>query len=114
VKWRPPTLVDADYNAIKERSKAILADSRQKVFGVTPELRTEYEAIEQTRTEYERACKVAEENGTTPPDSKGVELRATEELYAELETQEANLAMNLNTNPGVVEQYEKRKKEVSS
>jgi structural maintenance of chromosomes protein 5 len=92
----------------------VLADSRQKVFGVSPELRAEYEVIEQTRTEYERACKVAEEEGKTPPDAKDVELRSTEELQAELETQEANLAMNLNTNPGVVEQYEKRKKEVSN
>lgn len=105
--------MDEAYNAIKEKSKAVLADSRQKVFGIEPELRAEYEEIEQVRSEYEKACKTAEEQGTTPPPSDGVELRTMDELHAELETQQANLEMNLNTNPGVVEQYEKRKKEVS-
>ena len=106
------TSVDEAYNAIKEESKAVLANSRQKVFGVDAQLRAEYEEIERVRGDYEQACKTAEEQGTMPPSNKGVELRTTDELYAELETQQANLAMNLNTNPGVVEQYEKRKKEV--
>ena len=35
------------------------------------------------------------------------------ELREELETQQANLDLNLATNPGVVEQYEKRKRDVS-
>jgi chromosome segregation ATPase len=78
-----------------------------------PDLRAEYEEIEQRRTEYEKECKKAETDGSTPPSNEGVELRSTDELRAELDTQQAKLEMNLNTNPGVVEQYEKRKKEVN-
>jgi structural maintenance of chromosomes protein 5 len=105
--------VNKAYNAIKEKSQQVLEVSRQKVFALEPELREEYGEIEQTRIEYDNACKKAEKDGTAPPSGEGVELRSTEELRAELETQQANLEMNLNTNPGVVEQYEKRKKDVS-
>lgn len=35
-----------------------------------------------------------------------------EELQAELATQQANLEMIMQTNPGVIEQYEKRQAEV--
>jgi chromosome segregation ATPase len=105
--------VDKAYNAIKGESKQVLEVSREKVFGASEELREGYEKIERRRTEYEKAYNKAEQDGTTPPPSTDVELRSTEELQAELETQQANLEMNLNTNPGVVEQYEKRKKEAS-
>jgi hypothetical protein len=104
--------VNKTYNNIKDASKKILDISRKKVFGVEPELREEYELIEQKRTEYDKACEQAAANGAPPPPVDGVELRSAEELEAELQIQEANLEMNLNTNPGVVEQYEKRKQEV--
>jgi chromosome segregation ATPase len=97
---------------IKDKSKAILEQSRKMVFNSEPELKADYEAIHQARNDYDATLKEAEERGTVPPPTEGVELRTTNELHAELETQEANLEMNLNTNPGVVEQYEKRKKEV--
>lgn len=38
--------------------------------------------------------------------------RTVEQLRAELDTQQASLDMILLTNPGVVEQYERRKEEV--
>ena len=79
---------------------------------MTPELREAYDEIEGRRIAYNSDLKAAEENNTTPPSSEDVELRNTEQLEADLETQKAALEMNLNTNPGVVEQYEKRKKEV--
>jgi structural maintenance of chromosomes protein 5 len=105
-------LVNKTYNSIKDASKRILDISRKKVFGVEPELREEYELIEQKRTEYDKACEQAAAAGAPPPPVDGVELRSAEELEAELQIQEANLEMNLNTNPGVVEQYERRKQEV--
>lgn len=37
-----------------------------------------------------------------------------EQLGAELEVQQANLEMIMQTNPGVIEQYERRKEEVRS
>lgn len=81
---------------------------------IDDELRQEFTAIEDARLVYEKECAKAEENGTTPPSSDGVELRSADELQADLDIQTTNLEMNLNTNPGVVEQYEKRKVEVSN
>jgi hypothetical protein len=59
------------------------------------------------------ALEKSKEDGNPPPDPEGVELRSREELENELERQRAKLDLNLNTNPGVVEQYEKRKRDVS-
>ena len=59
------------------------------------------------------ALEKSKKDGTPPPDPEGVELRSREELENELERQKAKLDLNLNTNPGVVEQYEKRKRDVS-
>lgn len=38
--------------------------------------------------------------------------RTVDQLRADLEVQQANLEMIMQTNPGVIEQYEKRKAEV--
>ncbi|KAE9388443.1 hypothetical protein BT96DRAFT_782413, partial [Gymnopus androsaceus JB14] len=64
------------------------------------------------REEYEVACTAAKENGTAPPSTKGVDLRLADECRAELETQEAQLELVSKTQPGVIEQYEKRKRDV--
>lgn len=66
------------------------------------------------RTEYENALQNAESNGTTPPSAEGVDLRTADEYRAELESQEAQLELVSKTQPGVIEQYEKRKRDVSS
>jgi len=63
--------------------------------------------------DYDNALKTAEENRTTPPAQEGVDLRTADELQAELANQKAQLELNMITNPGIVEQYEKRKKDVS-
>jgi lipopolysaccharide biosynthesis regulator YciM len=106
------SLADKAFQTSKERSKEALEQSRQKIGEVSQELRDAYDDIEGRRIEYEKDFKEAEVNNTTPPSAENVELRNMEQLEADLETQKANLEMNLNTNPGVVEQYEKRKKEV--
>jgi hypothetical protein len=62
---------------------------------------------------YDKEVTAAEEQGRPPPPPDGVDLRSLDELQAELDTQRAALELNLNTNPGVVEQYEKRKRDVS-
>jgi structural maintenance of chromosomes protein 5 len=104
--------VDQTFNAIKVTSKQALDDSRQILNDATPELRAEYQAIEDVRARYEKDLATAEKDGLSPPSSEDVDLRSLEELRAELETQKANLDLNLATNPGVVEQYEKRKRDV--
>lgn len=79
----------------------------------TPEVQEQYKQIEKDRVEYETAAKEAAEQGMPPPEvPESIDMRSSDELQAELETQRANLEMNLNTNPGVIEQYEKRKRDV--
>lgn len=79
---------------------------------INPELREEYHAIEATRANYDKDLATAESDGTTPPPAEGVDVRTLDELQAELEKQQTNLELNLATNPAVVEQYEKRKRDV--
>lgn len=105
-------LADQAYNAVKAESKRALDDSKLVLNEVTPELREEYQVIENVRLQYERELNAAKENGLPLPPTEGVDLRTSEELREELETQRANLDLNLASNPGVVEQYEKRKREV--
>ena len=61
---------------------------------------------------YEKELELANRQGLPEPDASAVDFRTVDELQAELETQRANLDMNLNTNPGIVEEYEKREQDV--
>lgn len=90
-----------------------LKDSREVISQMRDELQAEYKEIEDLRLAYEKDVKEAEQAGRTPPSSEGVDLRTVDELEAELEAQKAQLDITLATNPGVVEQYEKRKRDVS-
>ena len=105
-------LVDQAYNAIKAQSKTALDKSKEVLREATPELRAEYHVIEEARVQYERDLAVAERDELSPPSTEGIDLRTLDELQSDLETQQANLDLNLATNPGVVEQYEKRKRDV--
>ncbi|KAF8637018.1 hypothetical protein AX17_003102 [Amanita inopinata Kibby_2008] len=106
--------VDAAYQRVKQESKEMLEVTREVLVGISQELRGEYEAIENKRTEYDKALKAAQEEGGTLPSAEGVDTRSLDELKTELETQRANLELNLNTNPGIVEQYERRKREIEA
>ena len=105
--------VDNAYKRIKQESKDLLEQSRAVVAGIAGELREEYDEIERKRMEYDKARRAAEQEGRAPPPAKGVDVRSLEELQAALETQQANLELNLNTDIHIVEQYERRKQEVS-
>jgi hypothetical protein len=78
------------------------------------DVREEYHQIEEVRLRYEREEKEAREKGSLPPDGSAIDFRTVEELKAELETQKAKLDLNMITNPGVIEQYEQRKLDVST
>jgi chromosome segregation ATPase len=87
--------------------------SQQMLLQLPEELRDEYQEREQARGPYDKAVEEAVKSGEEPPaPEEGIDVRSMEELQTELEKQEANLEMNVNTNPGVVEQYEKRKRDV--
>ncbi|KAJ3780522.1 hypothetical protein GGU10DRAFT_391209 [Lentinula aff. detonsa] len=104
--------IDAEYNEAKKRSKEALNDSRDALNTTTDEVREQYQEIQDKRTEYEQALKLAEANGTAPPSAEGVDLRTADEYRAELESQQAQLELVSKTQPGVIEQYERRKKEI--
>lgn len=108
----PIAAVDAQFQTIKAESKASLDESRRVISEISEDLREEYNEIESKRTLYDKELAAAEQEGRTPPSADGVDVRSLEELQTDLDTQRANLELNLNTNPGVVEQYEKRKRDV--
>ena len=101
------------FQKIKAESKEILEKSRHSLTAASEEIQKEYSVIEEVRLLYEKNLELAKKQGLPEPDASAVDFRTADELQAELETQHANLDMNLNTNPGVVEEYEKRKRDVS-
>jgi hypothetical protein len=104
--------VNKTFEKIKAESKSILERSRQGLVAASEEIQKEYTAIEKVRLTYEKELQLAKTQGLPEPDPSGVDFRTVDELQAELETQRANLDMNLNTNPGIVEEYEQRKQDV--
>ncbi|KAJ7095537.1 hypothetical protein C8R44DRAFT_813419 [Mycena epipterygia] len=105
--------IDAEFEKLKEETRTLLAASKQLLTDLPDDLREEYQEMETARLEYEKAVAQAEkDNAPVPEPDDKVDLRSMEELESELEKQEANLEMNMNTNPGVVEQYEKRKADI--
>ncbi|OBZ70474.1 Structural maintenance of chromosomes protein 5 [Grifola frondosa] len=81
------------YEAAKLDSRAKLAVSKEKLDSVDDEIRDQFGQMERS----------GEANEKT-----------SEEVETELQTQRAQLEMNLHTNPGVVEQYKKRKAEIEA
>ncbi|KII94777.1 hypothetical protein PLICRDRAFT_128007 [Plicaturopsis crispa FD-325 SS-3] len=99
--------VDTRFKAIKDDSKAKLIRSRAIMDDADPEVRAEYEAIEQARLAWDRD--EANANRTPPPE---IDERLPEELQVALDAKKEELQVNNHTNAGVVEQYERRKKEI--
>ncbi|KAJ7241060.1 P-loop containing nucleoside triphosphate hydrolase protein, partial [Mycena haematopus] len=105
--------IDAAFLKRRAEAKQLMDSSQEILLQLPDELREEYRVQEQARLAYEKAVKTATEAGREPPvPGDDVDLRSMEELQTELEKQETNLEMNANTNPGVVEQYEKRKRDI--
>ncbi|KAJ6466032.1 hypothetical protein C8R47DRAFT_1025431 [Mycena vitilis] len=110
----------AEFNAVdtaflkkKTETRELMEQSQQLLLALPDELREEYQETEKARVAYDKAVSEAEKEGAdTPEPGDKVDTRSMEELQTELEKQEANLEMNMNTNPGVVEQYEKRKQDI--
>jgi len=98
---------------VKAQSKEILEESRRVLNEASPEVREEYNGIEEVRLRYESEEKEAKEKGLTPPDGSGVDFRTVDELKAELATQQAKLDLTMNTNQHIVDEFEKRKRDVS-
>ncbi|KAJ7691405.1 P-loop containing nucleoside triphosphate hydrolase protein [Mycena rosella] len=106
--------IDTEFEKLKETTKTLLAESKELLSELSDEMRESYQIVESARLAHEKAVAQAEKDGVAAPEpGEKVDLRSMEELQTELEKQEANLEMNMNTNPGVVEQYEKRKRDIA-
>ncbi|KAJ7812952.1 hypothetical protein B0H13DRAFT_2143472 [Mycena leptocephala] len=105
--------VDAAFVKSKQTAHALMAKSQEMLIQLPDELREEYRQLEKVRVAYDSAVAQAEQTGAEPPaPDENIDMRSMDELQTELEKEEANLEMNMNTNPGVVEQYEKRKRDI--
>jgi hypothetical protein len=100
------------FQQVKAQSKEILEESRRVLNEAGPEVREEYNEIEEVRLQYEREEKEAKERGLPPPDGSAVDFRTVDELKAELATQRAKLDLTMNTNQHIVDEFEKRKRDV--
>ncbi|KAJ7773680.1 hypothetical protein DFH07DRAFT_801525 [Mycena maculata] len=102
--------IDTEFGKIKVTTRELLEQSKEVLSTLPDELNEEYEVIQAARVAHEKAVRDAEQAGDPAPvPGADVELRSLEELETELGKQEVNLDMNRNTDPGVLEQYEKRK-----
>lgn len=108
------TVVDTEFRKIKADSVAILQQSRDIVSEAREDIAEEYRKIEEARVAYDRDLEASKADGTAPPDPTNVELRSLEELQTDLANQKSTLDITLQANAGVVEQYDKRQKDVRS
>ncbi|KAJ7183001.1 hypothetical protein C8R43DRAFT_1145589 [Mycena crocata] len=105
--------IDTEFKELKKTTQELLEKVNDVLSALPEEMHEEYEEKERERLKYDEDVAQAEKNGEPAPEpGEKVDLRSLEELQVELGTQEANLEMNMNTNPGVVEQYEKRKRDI--
>ncbi|KZT29504.1 P-loop containing nucleoside triphosphate hydrolase protein [Neolentinus lepideus HHB14362 ss-1] len=87
------TKVNEIFQAAKTESKEKLDISRAKLDAADPEISARFREME---------------------NNHEMDEMTIEGIRLELETQEAELSMNLNTNAGVIEQFERRKAEIES
>ncbi|KAF8885790.1 P-loop containing nucleoside triphosphate hydrolase protein [Infundibulicybe gibba] len=104
--------VDEAFRVIKADSRTALEHSRNILSDADSEIREQCKEIREARLQYEKDLNTARDKGMPPPPADGIDLRTLDELQTELDMQRTNLELNLATNPGVVEQYEKRKRDI--
>ncbi|KIY64376.1 P-loop containing nucleoside triphosphate hydrolase protein [Cylindrobasidium torrendii FP15055 ss-10] len=96
----------------KTEAHEALKASRVAIDSAEEEIQHLHNERSERQNEYKEALKQAEENGTEPPSKEGVDLRTLDELEEEMETQRTKLELIHSTNPGVMEEYEKRKRDI--
>ncbi|KAL0950349.1 hypothetical protein HGRIS_010317 [Hohenbuehelia grisea] len=107
--------VNEEYDQLKAETKAALDESRDLLDESSEQVRQDFNEIDSARNHWQKQCEIAAKEGEEPPPKpEDLEQRTTAELLAELEEQRNRLELNLNTNPGVVEQYERRKQEIEN
>ncbi|KAJ7594061.1 P-loop containing nucleoside triphosphate hydrolase protein [Mycena floridula] len=101
--------VDELFHKRKDESAVALERSKAVIGALKGDIKEEYGELRQKRAEYDNALQRGEN-----PDPTDVDLRSLEELVEELENQKAKLELTIEANPGVVEQYEKRKRDIET
>ncbi|KAH9482179.1 Structural maintenance of chromosomes protein 5 [Psilocybe cubensis] len=131
--------VQEQYMEIKAQSKRALEETRKMLDEAPEDVRAAYDEIEVARVAWDNKLKEKESrsrrrDGDEDGDDEsrergrgrereresekeearqsGVDVRTSDELKEELEAQSAKLELNLHTNAGVVELYEKRKRDI--
>ncbi|KAF5338055.1 hypothetical protein D9758_014238 [Tetrapyrgos nigripes] len=108
-KWKA---VDKEYLRAKDITKEALDFSRDTLSAAGPELVAKWEERQMAWRAYFEAKAEAESNGAEVPSAEGVDLRSADELEDELQRQQAKLELTNKSNPGVVEQFERRKRDI--
>jgi structural maintenance of chromosomes protein 5 len=98
--------VDKLYREAKSQSKEKLDHSRDVLENCDPEIREKYDELDKARVEWEQVAG----DYDVPPSR--IESRNAEQLRTDLEAKHQELEMHMQTNPGVVEQFKRREKEV--
>ncbi|KAA1477744.1 P-loop containing nucleoside triphosphate hydrolase protein [Dentipellis sp. KUC8613] len=103
----------------KANSSRKLAISRAKLDAVDDDLRAQFQAMEEVRRRRHHAPaesdpQLQSQPQREPTQSGAAHERDADEIRDELETQNQKLELVLQTNPGVVEQYERRKAEIET
>ena len=107
-------IVDKQYQNDKIQTKAALDASHAALADCDPDIRAQYEEIQRKRAEYKAAVELAKKEGRDEPEPpEDMDQRTAEDLQTALDNEEAKLELNSNNNPGVVEQYEARRRQVS-
>ncbi|KAF7312005.1 Purine nucleoside phosphorylase [Mycena indigotica] len=104
--------IDDQVKDLKEVAVKLKTASEDYLKNIPEDIRPKYEEVETARVNYQKA--VADGEEPVEPESMGelIKAKTSADLEEVLETQQAKLEMNMNTNPGVVEQYERRKREI--
>ncbi|KAL1705307.1 hypothetical protein EV121DRAFT_258668 [Schizophyllum commune] len=105
--------LDKQYQNDKIQTKAALDASHAALADCDPDIRAQYEEIQRKRAEYKAAVEQAKKEGRDEPEPpEDMDQRTAEDLQTALDNEEAKLELNSNNNPGVVEQYEARKRQI--
>ncbi|KAL0581479.1 Structural maintenance of chromosomes protein 5 [Marasmius crinis-equi] len=106
--------VDAEYNQLKTDSKAAKQVAQDTYAAASEEHQAIWRQKHDKWSAYMARVKEAQEQGLEPPSDEDVDLRSSADLEAAMEEEHTQLELITKTNPGVIEQYEKRKKDIES
>ncbi|KAF7327365.1 Purine nucleoside phosphorylase [Mycena kentingensis (nom. inval.)] len=109
--------IEGQVKQVRDVAGRLKDESTTALNEISADIKPQYEEIEQAIQEYQTAADAARKAGQEPPEPAEElkpKLRTALELEQDLETEQNKLDMNRNTNPGVVEQYERRKQEIET